>query len=412
MIMPWIAGTMIGSIAVLTLYFHVLPRSQSVATQAPSILTTMGIFGTFIGVAIGLYQFDSAQIEDSVPALLDGLKTAFWTSIAGLSGALSIKLRYAWSDMRKPQGRSAESTVSALIEAVEAQTESTEQRLDQVIASNRENNEQLARHQSEMVEANTRALSAAIKEIIEDFNKRIEVQYGDNFRQLNESVGRMLEWQNQHQENVTRLVGELERATEQMGQATQSYEKLMTQTQSFSNVAEGMDALLTGLNQQSEQLAKYLESMSGMVQEAQKGLPDLEKRIGSLTTGLADAIEQQNTRMQEVIDQTGRQWLDSSNRLATELSEGVTQVQKQLVDQAGHALAQSETQLQELDEALARQLTHSLQTFGYQLTALSEKFVNDYTPLTERLQALIKAAEGVDSKQAGTANARQGAARR
>lgn len=393
MYMLWIAAAMIGVIALLTLYFHLLPRSQSVATQAPSILTTLGIFGTFIGVAIGLFQFDAAEIEGSVPMLLEGLRIAFWTSIAGLSGALTIKLRYAWQDMRKAKRSDSDSTVGALIAAVEQQTETTEQQLNTLIQRTEENSQQLARHQTEMVEANTRALSSAIKEIISDFNQRIEVQYGDNFRQLNESVGRMMAWQEANQDNVAKLVSELERATEQMGKATTSYKKLMTQTQSFSNVAEGMDALLTGLNQQSEQLAKYLESMSGMVQQAQTGLPDLEKRIGALTTGLADAIEQQNTRMSQVVDQTGRQWLDSSNKLATELSEGVNHVHEQLVKQASRSLKQSDQQLQALDEALQEQLTKSLQTFGYQLTALSEKFVNDYTPLTERLQALIKAAE-------------------
>ncbi|MEX1058194.1 MAG: hypothetical protein WED11_10710, partial [Natronospirillum sp.] len=244
MFMPWMSTAMIGSIVLLTVYFHILPRSKAVATQAPSILTTLGIFGTFIGVAMGLYQFDSDAIEGSIPALLDGLRTAFWTSIAGLSGALTIKLRYAWSDMRRPVTRDSDSAVGTLIDAVEAQTEQNKEQMDTLIAATYANSEQLARHQTEMVEANTRALSTAIKEIINDFNKRIEVQYGDNFRQLNESVGRMLTWQTQHEENITKMVGELQRATEQMGLATKSYEKLMTQTQSFSQVAEGMDALL------------------------------------------------------------------------------------------------------------------------------------------------------------------------
>ncbi|TGG95159.1 hypothetical protein E4656_01665 [Natronospirillum operosum] len=389
----WIAVGIISGIGLLTLYFHFLPRSQSVASQAPSILTTLGIFGTFVGVALGLYEFDSTDIEDSVPVLLDGLKFAFWTSIAGLSGALSIKMRYAWIDMRTSRGREGDSTVGALIAAVERLDDNAEKNLGELVRQTQHNSEQLSRHQEEMVEANTRALSAAIKEIISDFNDRIEVQYGDNFRQLNESVGHMLTWQKQHEENVRQVVAELEKASRQMVEATGAYEKLMHQTQSFSSVAEGMESLLTGLNQQSEQLAQYLGTMASMVQEAQKGLPDLEQRIGVLTTGLADAIEQQNNRMQQVVDQTGRQWLDSSNKLATELSEGVIQVQRQLVEQAGRALTQSEHQLQQLDETLQTQLTQSLQTFGFQLTALSEKFVNDYTPLTERLQTLVKAAE-------------------
>lgn len=393
MLMPWMTTILIGTIVLLTVVVHVLPRSPQVASQAPSILTTLGIFGTFIGVALGLYQFDALAVEDSVPSLLEGLKTAFWSSIAGLLGALTVKLRYAMSDMMRPAKSQTDSPVSAMISILEQQAQETDAHFKALIAQTQANSEQLARHQTDMVEANTRALSAAIKEIISDFNARIEVQYGDNFKNLNESVGRMLEWQTKNHDTTKAIVAELERAAGQMGLATASYEKLMTQTQSFSHVAEGMEALLTGLNQQSEQLAQYLSSMAGMVQEAQRGLPDLEERIGKLTTGLATALTQQNQEMSRVIEQTGRLWLETSNTLATELSEGVTHVQSKLVDQAGRALTQSETQLQQLEEMLQAQLTQSLQTFGYQLTALSEKFVNDYTPLTERLRSLLLAVE-------------------
>lgn len=399
--MIWLAGGIIGLIVLLTLYFHSLPRSQSVSTQAPSILTTLGIFGTFIGVALGLYQFDSAEIEASVPALLDGLRIAFWTSIAGLTGALSIKLRYSVSDMRRPRRQSSDNTVEALIAAVEDQTQRTESRLDALVAGSEETARQLEDHQRDMVKANTEALSSAIREIISEFNDRIEVQYGDNFRQLNQSVSRMLEWQEAHESNVKTLVAELDRATQQMSKATDSYERLMTQTESFSQVASGMESLLTGLNQQSDQLARYLESMSGMVQNAQKGLPDLEKRIHSLTQGLAEVLEQHDSRMAKVIDQTGRQWVETTERMATDLATGAENVHERIRNQTDRALTRSEEQLARLDDALQDQLTQSLQTFGYQLTALSEKFVNDYRPLTERLQHLIEMAENTQPKTTG-----------
>ena len=43
-----------------------------------------------------------------------------------------------------------------------------------------------------------------------------------------------------------------------------------------------------------------------------------------------------------------------------------------------------------LDKALNDELTNSLESFGKQMAALSEKFVNDYTPITEGLQRVLK----------------------
>ena len=48
--------------------------------QFPNLLSTLGVLGTFLGITIGLIGFDPADLDNSIPILLDGLKTAFWTS--------------------------------------------------------------------------------------------------------------------------------------------------------------------------------------------------------------------------------------------------------------------------------------------------------------------------------------------
>lgn len=55
-------------------------RFESYATN----LSIGGVLGTFIGITYGLLSFDSDNLDASVPQLLDGLKFAFITSIAGM----------------------------------------------------------------------------------------------------------------------------------------------------------------------------------------------------------------------------------------------------------------------------------------------------------------------------------------
>lgn len=50
----------------------------------PSLFTTLGIFGTFLGIYAGLQNFDVKDINNSIPTLLEGMKTAFLTSILGI----------------------------------------------------------------------------------------------------------------------------------------------------------------------------------------------------------------------------------------------------------------------------------------------------------------------------------------
>ncbi len=50
-----------------------------VVSTASGVLTSIGVLGTFVGIFIGLQHFDVADIEASVPNLLDGLKLSFAT---------------------------------------------------------------------------------------------------------------------------------------------------------------------------------------------------------------------------------------------------------------------------------------------------------------------------------------------
>lgn len=50
----------------------------------PHLFPTLGILFTFLGIAIGLWNFDSNDIEKSIPELMNGLKTAFIVSIFGV----------------------------------------------------------------------------------------------------------------------------------------------------------------------------------------------------------------------------------------------------------------------------------------------------------------------------------------
>jgi hypothetical protein len=50
-----------------------------------SIIINIGVLGTFTGIVLGLLDFDTQKVTESVPPLLEGLKLAFLTSILGLS---------------------------------------------------------------------------------------------------------------------------------------------------------------------------------------------------------------------------------------------------------------------------------------------------------------------------------------
>lgn len=56
----------------------------------PTLISSLGVLGTFAGITLGLVYFDPSNLDESIPKLLGGLKTAFFTSLAGMVGSLIL----------------------------------------------------------------------------------------------------------------------------------------------------------------------------------------------------------------------------------------------------------------------------------------------------------------------------------
>jgi hypothetical protein len=87
---------------------------------APNLLVSLGILGTFVGIVIGLLGFDPADIDQSIPSLLGGLKTAFFTSLFGMGLSISFQVIAKVVDIGRPARRSSD-LGTALLEATEMQ---------------------------------------------------------------------------------------------------------------------------------------------------------------------------------------------------------------------------------------------------------------------------------------------------
>ena len=101
------------------------PQARKFVSITPSALTTLGILGTFIGILLGLAQFDVNAIDKSVPARLDGMKLAFATSITGIGSSLFFKGTAAFFE--RAGGDNTEVTPSDILNTLNSINEKTSQ---------------------------------------------------------------------------------------------------------------------------------------------------------------------------------------------------------------------------------------------------------------------------------------------
>lgn len=263
-------------ISSIALVLHIRWSRRSTAL-GPAILTTLGIFFCFAGIAWGLVHFDPHDVRTSVPLLLQGIRTAFWSSVVGIFWALTLKIRVvlfgdASVAASGAQEGSSVDDLARLLAQVDRSVAVGNERLGGL-------SQALERYEQNIAEANSKALVSALTVVVRDFNTKLNEQFGDNFKQLNAAVARLVVWQDQYEKQLEASIAQESATRESMSEATSRFTDVVNMTSEFAAVARSLQGTVDTLHSQSEQLARALMVLSGLIVEIEEGLPVIEKRI-------------------------------------------------------------------------------------------------------------------------------------
>ena len=382
-----------------------LKRIQTLNTIANTVVS-LGILGTFLGIFLGLINFDVTNISASVPQLLTGLKTAFLTSIAGLISSLILKsypqvygIQIPKSDSKKDEANieTMINLLSRIEKSIAGEGETTlVTQVQKLRTSNADRLDKLDKSFNDfaekMVADSTQSLIEALTQVMRDFNTQINEQFGDNFKQLNDAVGKMLDWQIEYAGRVESMTDQFQKTLDGIVECERVLTSLSNKAAVYQDTSTKLQELLNNLN-------TNLVAINEMSQNAKSAFPTIQKQIQELTEHFSSAVQsavRENNRMFETqktaIDYqinamtTSYQQLgNQQQKLITELNSRIEKLMKDNADRITD-------QLKNLDDELADELNKALTSLGSQLTSLSNKFVQDYTPLTMELQKLVQMA--------------------
>lgn len=346
-------------ICILGLYFHAR-YDQKTAEQAPTILTTLGIFATFLAIALGLLRFDSLNIQDSVPALLDSMKTAFWASVAGVGWALTFNFRGFFEKTEYIDDSNIDRELLKELKGLRSE--------------NFQNIKELAEAQNKALDKISKSSSdelvKALQEVIKDFNAKINEQFGENFKQLNEAVAKLLDWQEQYKTYIET--------------STESLDKITQEIQTVSGQFEGVV-------KDSSLMAENSKIFNGNAEAFQETAFSLEITLGNLDAQ-REAIQSQITNLSTLVSKASDDLPDISNKIlgiANTMKDSATDFNNTVSDLSTSTKSQTDTLTTGIEEAL----TQSLNSLGGQLSAMTEKFANDYSQLADALAKISKATQ-------------------
>jgi chromosome segregation ATPase len=232
-----------------------------------------------------------------------------------------------------------------------------------------------------MAKNNSEALIDALKEVIKDFNTKINEQFGENFKHLNEAVGRLLEWQENYRIEIAELQRQFKLCAEGIVSSEAALSSITEKSQAMVEAANRLEQLLVAYDSYRSRLLDNMEAFASLSREAQDAFPVIQKNLKELTEGFSNAVQTSTSEIEQTVNKTSRLLEDSVQRSTAGVEETVHKTEERIKEQ-----------LEQLDIALQDQLTKSLSSLGNQLVSLSGKFVSDYTPLTTQLERLVRTA--------------------
>jgi chaperonin cofactor prefoldin len=345
-------------ISLIAIAFHIRWTRRNTAL-GPTFLTTLGIFFCFIGIAWGLLNFDPSDVKYSIPRLLEGIRTSFWASVAGIFWALTLKARVAiWGDAKLAvrgsavQGATLNDVADYLARLNSALAGSEDSTLlGQIKLLRNDSNYRLDRlnatfesYSEKIVTANSQALMVALQSVVRDFNTQVNDQFGENFKHLNAAVEKLVTWQAHYEQQLAALITQETETRKAMTDAAARFTEVVRKSGEFTEVASSLKKLLVGLNTEKEQLNFSLSTLGELINHASRGLPTLEQNITAMTHQVEQGVKANQEAMTAILRNAAASIQAHNQQLTGLLAASIATANKELTETLGRQVTAATAQ--------------------------------------------------------------------
>jgi len=422
------------AVFILSVFMRKKNRWKSFVDYTPNLLTSLGILGTFVGIVVGLSGFDPNDIDHSIPVLLEGLKTAFITSLAGMGSSILFKVfsTTQFASVKKSATKSDKDIGSALLEAIEKQNlgldrlykaivgEEESSLAGQIKLLRSDNNDHAKSTQNALLLNNEQLMSInetikvqreaflsfeenlwkqmesfgemlsksateqvinALKDVISDFNNNLTEQFGDNFKALDASVQRLVEWQENYRNQLAEMKEQYQQGVTAIKTSEDALVHISEESQKIPVVMNQLSDVVQVNQHQIQELDRHLNAFAEVRDKAVDAVPVIGKRIDEM----AQEVSNSTQTLVEGLKASGDQMMNSITVSAQDFEKNTQTLSASLVNMADHLVGQS--------EKIGVQLGDMSTELNNNVRNMAETLVGSYKELNEEASVMAKSAQ-------------------
>ena len=362
-----------------------LVANRRIVEYFPTFVSTLGVLGTFYGITIGLLSFDTGNLDQSIPGLLDGLKTAFFTSLAGMIGSMILSGFISKKQDENDGGVSdINQAAGTICQAVQQMSELNKQTIEQLanqMVEQEKDRKAFYRSMGDVMD-NIKESQTAIAETLASINssQASTASAIDSLVILQRSQESSLDSIKEASEGMVSSIGNLEEATSSQTSSLVAIAKSSEEIAQFTHhtgeildVVSGMANSQEEINEQVQKLKSILDAEVDQIEKSMQKTNDLlERKFDEFT----ELLKKSNTEaLVEVMKRVTEEFQKQMNTLINKLiQENFDQLNKSV-----EKLNQWQQENKEMIASLTRQYKEMATNFEATSTSLVK--VKDDTAL-------------------------------
>ena len=399
----------------------------------PQAIASLGVLFTFIGISYGLLEFNSADIESSVPVLLGGMRTAFITSVIGMIWSMCLKYKQNKEEKEYYQQKvkvDNDATIGQLISYLQSKDEkmaekesSVKQYQENLLTAIQEINKSLVgdgdasvitqiqlikskiqdgfesrnsqskqeheilikefqKFAETMAENNSKAFIEALNSTIRDFNEKIQEQFGENFKQLNIAVGKLLEWQDNYKNTVIEVTENQRTIFEGIEQAKTSLASMADHGNSIKASAIALGDILMTIDSYQKELEISLKDLASIGDEAKKLVPNIKSLVEETNVGISKTCENTNKELNE----NAVKAIGEATKYYESVCKQLEETSSVAIDEATKYYESVGKQLEEKSSAAIDETTQYYKKIGDEVASSTASMKSEYHDVSQEVK--------------------------
>lgn len=237
-----------------------------------------------------------------------------------------------------------------------------------------------------MAENYSKELIRALNESMSQLNTQLQDQFGDNFKELNRAVFKVVEWQQNYMDTVEKTTGELK----QLNAAFNAFTK---------KVATKVDAHISAMTENLKTFASTTEknvavqkNLNDAAAQLNESVAQTQKIVAGFKTFSDKILEQNNARLKE-IQQFSKKLADEIKKFNGAIFDATTNAGNyvnQFNTTAKDVTTKVRKTLEQFDADTKGALENEMKTLASALAATIKPLVGNYNALIQRIAELDK----------------------